>query len=148
MAYPQPPRKSRAPIVIVSLVAVVALCCGAGGIAYLVSSNDRPSTAAGPSSAPPILPREAFDTYWSQWEGTSWGAAVRSVDVEGATVVAATTLAPGAEAQGAAMTICGAVTTFYTRAGDDVPLVQVRAGDGQVLASWDVLGKACAWRLN
>lgn len=112
----------------------------------LATTTDNKTTETLPQ--PPAasqFDRAAFDTWWGQWSGTSWGATVVGVERDGYGMTARTRLVADADAQQPALAICGAVLTYFA-GGTNVPAVRVLDQAGDILASRRTGEAACAWR--
>lgn len=126
-------------VVVLLAVVYVAVALATGNKAA------EPSTPIVVAPAAAEFDRAAFDTWWGQWAGTSWGATVIGVERDGYGMTARTRLVADADAQAPAMAICGAVLTYF---GSDPkpPAVRVLDRAGNTIASRRTGESACTYR--
>lgn len=123
----------------------------AGGFIALAAGGPAAGPTLSPSRGPipaaiTSFDRAAFDAYWRQWDQTSWGRLVTSVEPDGYGVTAHTKLFPDGDARAPALSICAAVAAFWA-GRDDAPAVRVLDQADDILAStYSGEAAGCAYR--
>jgi hypothetical protein len=131
-------------------VLLVVVCMGVA-LAKLGSTTTAEPAARFSTAAPaPVttvtqFDRAAFDAWWGQWAQTSWGTTVVGIDRDGYGMTARTELFPDADARQPALSICGAVLTYFSSESNP-PAVRVLDQAGNILASRRTGESACTYR--
>jgi len=129
-------------IIVLALAGAMTLLFGGATLLTVVfpakpSLSQQPAAPAAPGAT---FDRVAWDQWWQNWSGTSWGQEVTGVSLDGDTLTAATQLYPKDSNKAAALSICGALSTYWKERP-----VRVNDRSGNVLASAHE-GESCAWR--
>lgn len=142
----QPRRKSRAPLIVITVaVSLLALCGGVAFIALAVSPVGSSTPDAG-APKPAVFDQAAFDTYWAANASDGVQELVKSVDWSGSVLTAHTDLQAAAAAVEPATAACAALSGYWVSAGVDFHSVRVVDGADQVLVSRHTQADACTWR--
>jgi len=126
------------------LLASLLLCCGVSAI-FAARRPSTPEAVSAPVATTASFDQAAFDRYWQEWSGTSWGGQVTKIEMDSYGMTAHTKLFPKDENRQPALMICGAIFNYWGNV-NDVPAVRVLDSADDVLASKRSGDPACSWR--
>lgn len=109
--------------------------------------NYHPGGPAAPAATTAGFSQAEFDAYWQQWAHTSWGSLVTKIEQDGYGVTAHTKLFPDADARQPALSICGAISSFWAAPDRaQAPAVRVLDQADNILASRHTGEVSCSYR--